>query len=111
MTLSFELDRDGHYATASKDRTGLFIDKDPAIITEETGRQIKEWTASGALDLEAIKQEISDHVKRLGHSPKTRQESEEVVKSLSGLDLTAENYIAIAKILSELKTPESRSNR
>ena len=35
LTLNFTLDREGHYATASKDRTGIFIDKDPFVINEE----------------------------------------------------------------------------
>lgn len=48
MTLGFALDRDKHYATTSKDRTGLFIDLDPFVITEETGKTIMEWCESGA---------------------------------------------------------------
>jgi Fe-S cluster assembly iron-binding protein IscA len=48
LTLNFTIDRDGHYATASKDRTKLFIDKDPFVISEETGRKLKEWAETGA---------------------------------------------------------------
>lgn len=47
LTLNFTLDRDGHYATASKDRTGIFIDKDPFVITEETGKTLKAWAEAG----------------------------------------------------------------
>lgn len=36
-----------HLATASKDRTGLFTDKDPFIITEQTGVALKEWCETG----------------------------------------------------------------
>lgn len=39
---------DGHFATASKDRTGLFVDKDPKPITAETGRMLRDWLESGA---------------------------------------------------------------
>lgn len=39
---------DGHFATASKDRTGLFVDKDPKPITEETGKVLLNWLESGA---------------------------------------------------------------
>lgn len=47
VTLNLEIDIK-HYATSSKDRTGLFMDKDPFIITEKTGQLIKEWCETGA---------------------------------------------------------------
>lgn len=46
LTLNFNLD-ERHNCTASKDRTGLFMDKPAFIITEDTGRVIKEWCESG----------------------------------------------------------------
>ena len=42
LTLSFSLEIN-HTATASKDRTGLFSDAVPFIISEETGKMIKDW--------------------------------------------------------------------
>ncbi len=42
FTLAFDVDIH-HKASASKDRTGLFIDKDPFVITPQTGTKIKEW--------------------------------------------------------------------
>lgn len=42
FTLAFDMDIH-HKASASKDRTGLFIDKDPFVITPQTGIKIKEW--------------------------------------------------------------------
>lgn len=47
LTVNFTLDRDGHYATASKDRTEIFIDKDPFVITDETGKLLKNWSEQG----------------------------------------------------------------
>lgn len=105
MTLSFNLDRDGHYATASKDRTGIFIDKDPFVISEETGLKIKEWGESGVVDLEAIKTEIFDHLKRLNRKPETKDDAEIAIKELTKLDLVAENYIAIVESLSKQELP------
>lgn len=65
LTVSLNLDRDTHLATASKDRTGLFEGKDAFIINEQTGKKILEWCNSGAApepkpmyNAEAIKQEI-----------------------------------------------------
>ena len=36
-----------HKARVSKDRTNLFVDSDLFLITEDTGRQIADWLASG----------------------------------------------------------------
>ena len=47
LTLNLNIDRDTHMATASKDRTELFIDSDPFIITQDTGRKLIEWANSG----------------------------------------------------------------
>lgn len=47
LTVSLNIDRDTHTATASKDRTNLFEGKDPFIITEDTGRQIAAWCELG----------------------------------------------------------------
>jgi len=40
FTLAFDMHRK---ASASKDLTGLFIDKDPFVITPQKGIKIKEW--------------------------------------------------------------------
>ena len=101
MTLSLNLDRDGHYATASKDRTRLFIDKDPFVVTEETGLKIKEWSESGAVDLEAIKTAIFDELTRLGRKPATKEEAEAAVLELTKLELKPENYNAIVEDLNK----------
>lgn len=37
-------------ATASKDRTGMFINADPFVVTADTGRMIKNWCDSGVED-------------------------------------------------------------
>jgi len=47
LTVNLELDV-RHYATAGKDRTGMFMDKPAFIPTIETGRAIMEWCNSGA---------------------------------------------------------------
>ena len=46
LTVNLELDQK-HNATASKDRTGLFIDKPEFVPSEETGRILLEWCESG----------------------------------------------------------------
>lgn len=47
LTVSLSIDRDTHMATASKDRTGMFYNSDPFIITPDTGKKIREWCERG----------------------------------------------------------------
>jgi len=47
LTLNFELVNDNHMAKASKDRTGLYMNKPEFVITSETGKQLIEWANSG----------------------------------------------------------------
>ena len=46
LTANFNID-ERHNCTASKDRTGLFMDKPSFVITEETGILIKNWCETG----------------------------------------------------------------
>ena len=57
FTLVFELDLK-HQATATKDRTGLFMDKPSFIITPETGLIISNWCKAGK-SLSDIKEDIA----------------------------------------------------
>ncbi len=56
FTLVFDLDIK-HMASASKDRTGLFMDKPEARITSEMGQKILQWCNEGK-SAEQLKQEI-----------------------------------------------------
>lgn len=47
LTVSLHLDRDTHTAIASKDRTELFENMDPFVITPETGKLIRDWCEKG----------------------------------------------------------------
>lgn len=57
FTLVFDLDIK-HMASASKDRTGLFMDKPEALITSETGQKILKWCNQGK-SLQQVKAEMS----------------------------------------------------
>jgi hypothetical protein len=57
LTVNFELINDKHLASASKDRTGLFMNKPEFVINSDTGRKLVEWCNEG-VSLEAIEQEI-----------------------------------------------------
>lgn len=61
LTLSFALSQN-HFAEASKDRTGLFMDKPEFKITEKTGELILAWTEGGADPKDAAMEELRDAV-------------------------------------------------
>lgn len=48
-----------HYATASKDRTNLFMGKPEFIIGKQTGQLILDWCNSG-VNVESVKQQIKE---------------------------------------------------
>lgn len=58
FTLILDLDIK-HYATSSKDRTGLFMDKPEFKITSGVGKQIHDWCNSG-VDLNDMKNQIKN---------------------------------------------------
>jgi hypothetical protein len=66
FTTVLDLIHDGHYATVSKDRTGLFSG-DPKPISVSTGERIAEWLAGGTVledqaVIEGAKKAIADAV-------------------------------------------------
>lgn len=53
LTVNFNVDRENHLVIASKDRTGLFIHRDPFVITEGTGEELRAWNEMGVSDPKA----------------------------------------------------------
>ena len=68
LTVNFELINDNHLVKASKDRTGLFMDKQEFVINPATGKKLKKWCAEG-VSLVKIKKEIANchHLDGLKH--------------------------------------------
>ena len=58
LTVDFELINDNHLATASKDRTGLFMNKPEFVINASTGKKLMRWCNNGK-DLKEAREEIS----------------------------------------------------
>lgn len=56
FTIVFDIDREKHYALASKDRTGLF-EKNIDVITPATGELIRKWV-EGGVEVGAVKRPI-----------------------------------------------------
>lgn len=53
FTTVLDIVHEGHYALASKDRTGLF-GGDPQPISEETGRMLLDWLEAGAENVDQL---------------------------------------------------------
>lgn len=61
LTLAFDVDI-AHFATASKDRTGIFVDLPGFKIGADTGESLLKWANSGreAIPVEHVPQEIAN---------------------------------------------------
>lgn len=62
FTTMFRLSRDGNLAEVSKDRT-IFTNRDPFVISEKTGMEIKDWLNSGAEV--KVEPKVEDQVEQL----------------------------------------------
>ncbi|MGL4640174.1 MAG: AAA family ATPase, partial [Shewanella sp.] len=58
FTAVLDIVHDGHWATASKDRTGLF--KAPHVISEDTGKRLLNWLDSGVDQLQVFIKSIEE---------------------------------------------------
>lgn len=54
LTTNFELVNDKHLVVASKDRTGLFMNKPEFVISKGTGKLLKDWCNSGKSDQDLL---------------------------------------------------------
>ncbi len=120
LTANFNIDREGHLAIASKDRTGLFIDKDPFLMEVKTGEDLAHWNKGGAKRTEsatasekritAKKSKILQSLKALGEDASTIESCAASVQKLAGLDLLVpENYDEIIQRL-DILIQERRDN-
>lgn len=109
FTVVLDLIHDGHYATASKDRTGLFSDRDPAPLSKATGERLHAWLDSGA-EVKA-EQQPKRTLEGLGRELREQQEAQDRATSepdapatddsleLIGLDLgDAEDIEAVRQL-------------
>ena len=63
MTLNFEIINDNHLVIASKDRTGLFMNKPEFKITSGTGKLLLNWCNNGKSEIEIMKS-IEDEINK-----------------------------------------------
>lgn len=50
FTTVLDIGHETHHAIASKDRTKLFSNADPVVLSEQTGKQLLNWLESGAVN-------------------------------------------------------------
>jgi len=93
LTLNFNLD-ERHNCTASKDRTGLFMDKPAFIITTETGKLIKQWCESG-IDIAAL--EAAEKLKAENEFKENVKAASKILKAAKTLDELKEKFTGLSK--------------
>lgn len=59
LTVNFELVNDQHLAKASKDRTGLFMNKPEFVITSKTGERLLNWCNSKPVTVKDVVDKIN----------------------------------------------------
>ena len=60
LTLNFELINDNHLVRASKDRTGLYMNKSEFVITSKIGRQLLDWCNQGSISQNEVESRINE---------------------------------------------------
>jgi hypothetical protein len=94
FTTVLDLVHDGHYATVSKDRTGLFTG-DPKPITVETGKALAAWLAGGAAHEPEVRPTMRAHAE-----PDQKEKAEK-----------ARSFIASAQTVEDLTRAVSRLDK
>lgn len=63
FTLVFDVDIK-HFATSSKDRTGLFMGKPEFVINQGTGKRILDWCNTGSNDMEVTSEQVYNEIQQ-----------------------------------------------
>lgn len=104
LTVSLNIDRDTHKAMASKDRTNIFEGKDPFVISEETGEQIRQWCDSGEAVLPEFFKTTEEKAVDLINSSKTLDELQANWKAVGALQ-SDHNVLAAKDSMKSALTP------
>lgn len=104
LTLAFNIDREGHFAIASKDRTWLFIDRDPFVITRDTGKEIWAWNESGT-DPEIERIKLYEMVLETVHESENIDELKEAFEQAKSIAKTIgqDRFDAISDVVKKRK--------
>lgn len=106
LTANFTIDREGHYAMASKDRTSLFIDLDPFVITEETGKILKNWADEG---LEKDSSNIEENTSIVKPKMVTEEQLKEIETLIANIGFDRNKIFSAYKIKTLLELSYSKA--
>ncbi len=116
LTVNFELINDKHLAKASKDRTGLFMDKPEFIINQSTGKKLIQWCNMG-LSIEQAMQEIESCVTIEGlrqlyskYSGLQKQIQPSIIKRKEEIENNANQVIDKSQIVEPHKIESNATN-
>jgi len=102
LTVNFELINDQHLAKASKDRTGLFMNKPEFIITSKTGERLLNWCNSEPVSVKEMLVMI-DNTLSVSELSKMYNENPSFQQSLQS------QFVAKKKLLEQLINPQNFS--
>lgn len=118
LTINFDLEMN-HMATASKDRTGVFMPRGPFKIDDSIGKELLEWANSGAaekivLDVPSKKETIPEPLSRHDafKAEKARHELDYIVQwpLHLGKKLSSFSDSALESLMAGLRTKGSLTN-
>ena len=105
LTVNFELLNEKHLVKASKDRTGLFVNKPEFVINSATGKKLLSW-CSESVSIEELRKEIKkcetlNSLKHLYSSYPNLQSSlqEDVLNRKNELEETSDTLASIDKTI------------
>jgi hypothetical protein len=93
FTTVLDIVHDGHFAVASKDRTGIFSG-DPKPISEATGKAFAEWLAGGQASAPAAPSELAAKAAAAIGKASTEKDLEKCRKAL-------DQYLAAGSLTTE----------
>ncbi len=103
LTVNFELVNEQHLAKASKDRTGLFMNKPEFLITEKTGERLLKWCNAKPISPEEVISKINSALS-ISELTKIYNEFPSFQQSLK------DNFISKKQQLEHLTNPKNFSN-
>lgn len=101
FTCVLDVIHDGHYATVSKDRTGLFAG-DPKPITEDTGKRLAAWLAGATPAAPAVNplvSKVTEEIAKAATVQRLGQIADRLDQRLSDGSLTIEEHDALTVLV------------
>lgn len=99
LTVAFDMAM-SHFASTSKDRTGVFMGQPDHILTEEDGKIIKSWVETGVTDPE--EEERKKALKKVRELISDLHSNEEKVEQMLGVQLFSLRIGGLRKVYSNL---------